>query len=123
MSSKDSYNSDINKYEDIKVQIGRIVLKLNDSADAAGRLGFKITSDFKINNDGAAVGERAMSLEKKLNRTADYLTNTILPAIESAIGEAKQRIAQIEQEEAEASAAEAAAASAAPGDIETGVET
>lgn len=91
MSISDLENN-IKKYDVLKTNLSSILVGLNSSRLEVGYLEGKLKKNYLVNNAVTPVGERVVGLNGNLNETYDYIKNTILPAIDTAIAGAKADI-------------------------------
>lgn len=99
MSSIGQYRQNIQRYQILREQIERIISKLNNATDAASGFDLEIKSSYKVNGDSAVLSSRSTNLKNKISETSRFLSNAILPNIDSSIAGARRQIANLEEQE------------------------
>lgn len=98
---------DILRYQALKSQLSTVITKLSSATSYSGSLDYEVKSSFKVNNESAALATRTARLDTSIQNTASYLSHTILPAIDAAIGQVNRQIANLEAEARRQAAEEA----------------
>ena len=101
MASIGEYRDDIRRYRSLKEKILRICEQLERASRGSSKLENEIASSFKVNNVAAKMSGRIDILGRDMRETADYLRNTIIPSINSAIDDSYDEIDRLEEEEEE----------------------
>lgn len=101
MASIGEYRDDIRRYRNLKEKILRICEQLERASRDSSKLENEIASSFKVNNVAAKISGRFDILGRDMRETADYLHNTIIPSINSAIDDSYDEIDRLEEEEEE----------------------
>lgn len=107
--------SQIRQYQELSKDIANIISKINACADNFKKLDETLVDNYNINGNTTPVYDRLSELDKEASKTSNYLNNTIIPAINSAISDLYRRIAELEAEAAAAAEAEAKAKAEAQG--------
>ncbi len=85
MASIDECKRNIVSYGDMKDKVKAIITYLNTYDEIDDKVLLKINQNYIINNDNAIISDRIKDLSTDVNKTSNYLKNTILPAIDAAI--------------------------------------
>lgn len=91
--------AEIRKYEALSSSISSIISLLNSNDKNFENLKKSIQENYLVNNDVTPIYDKTNNLAVDVNKTSNYLKNTILPAISSAIKALYRRIAELEAEE------------------------
>ena len=94
--------ADIRKYEALSSSISSLVSLLDSNDKDFENLKKNIQDNYLVNGDVTPVYDKTNNLAVDVDKTSNYLKNTILPAISFAIKALYRRIAEIEAEEEEA---------------------
>lgn len=114
MASIDSCNSDIQKYRNIKTNIQSIINYLSAYNSDTDDLVRSINTSYQVDSDETCLVKSIELTQEDVQKTSNYLKNTIIPAIDNAINRLNNTIAQIRSEQKAAEeAAQAEAAKAA----------
>lgn len=90
--------AEIRKYEALSSSISSLVSLLNSDEKNFGNLKKSLQENYLVNSDITPVYDKTNNLSVDVNKTSNYLKNTILPAIVSAIRALYRRIAELEAE-------------------------
>ncbi len=90
--------AEIRKYEALSSSISSLVSLLNSNEKNFGNLKKSLQENYLVNSDITPVYDMTNNLSVDVNKTSNYLKNTILPAISSAIRALYRRIAELEAE-------------------------
>lgn len=94
--------AEIRKYETLSSSISEIIELLNSNDKNYENLMINLRENYLINSDVTPVYDKVNGLVDDVDKTSNYLKNTILPAISSEIKALYRRIAELEAaEEAE----------------------
>lgn len=94
--------ADIRKYEALSSSISSLISLLDSNDKNFVNLKKNIQENYLINGDVTPIYDKTNNLAVDVDKTSNYLKNTILPAISSAIKALYRKIAEIEaKEEAE----------------------
>lgn len=99
--------SQIRQFETLSSNISNIISLLNNTADNFDSLMDKLVEIYNVNGDVTPVHDLIKELDDDKSKTSNYLKNSVIPAINSAISALYRRIAELE-EEARRAAKEAA---------------
>lgn len=95
----------IRQYQELSKDIANIISKINACADNFKKLDETLVDNYNINGNTTPVYDRLSDLDDETSKTSNYLNNTIIPAINSAINALYRRIRELEAEEEAARAA------------------
>ncbi len=112
MASIAECRNNINNYNTLKSKVNSIITYLNNYNDKDDIVLTKLDQNYSINSENANIYGTLNNLSTDINKTSNYLKNTILPEIDNAIRNENNTIAAIEEEQRRAAAAAAAAAAA-----------
>ncbi len=91
--------AEIRKYEALSSSISSIISLLNSNDKNFENIKKTIQENYLVNNDVTPIYDKTNNLGVDVNKTSNYLKNTILPAISSAIRTLYRRIAELQAEE------------------------
>lgn len=91
--------ADIRKYEALSSSISSLISLLDSNDKNFVNLKKNIQENYLINGDVTPIYDKTNNLAVDVDKTSNYLKNTILPAISSAIKALYRKIAEIEAEE------------------------
>lgn len=98
----------IRQFETLSSNVSNIISLLNGTTDKFDSIMDKLTDIYNVNGDVTPVYDLLKDLDGDKSKTSNYLKNSVIPAINSAINALYRRIAELE-EEARRAAEEAAA--------------
>lgn len=98
----------IRQFEALSGNVSNIISLLNGTTDKFDSIMDKLTDIYNVNGDVTPVYDLLKDLDGDKSKTSNYLKNSVIPAINSAIRALYRRIAELE-EEARRAAEEAAA--------------
>ncbi len=101
MSSISYYQYNINRYRTLKTNINSVISYLSMAKNNAESVGNDIKNKYEINDSNTPIFNRAIQLKDNISSTCNYLSNKVIPAIDSAIYSLNREIARIEAEERE----------------------
>lgn len=110
MSSISECNNNISMYNDMKSKVVSIINNLDYFNDNSSKLLFKVEQNYTLDSDNTAIYYRIKGLRTDVNKTSNYLKNTIIPGIDAAIAKERNTIADIEAQQRAEAAAKAAEA-------------
>lgn len=96
--SINSCYEDISKYNSMKSNLHNVVNSLNNSSNKVSPLANSITAVYNMNDNSTPIVQKCVGLHKDIVGTSNFITNTIIPAIDDAIRGKRQEIARIEAE-------------------------
>ena len=98
MSSISQCEYDIRRYENLKLKIKSILSKLYSAVNNANNFNDEIKSKYQVDDNYTPIVSRTDNLKNDMQATCNYLSNTVLPAINLAIVDLKNEIAILEAE-------------------------
>lgn len=93
--------AEIRKYQILANGVSSVISQLKSCSSNYINLKKNIQENYLVNSDTTPVYDKVSSLESEANKTSNYLSKTILPAISAAIQALYRRIAELEEEEEE----------------------
>lgn len=99
MSSIDQCRSNIEKYRRIINQTEQIVSSLTFASGSANNIENEIKSKYQLNDDYTPIVTKTNGVKEKIENTIKYLNQTILPALQTAIGDNNAEIGRIETQQ------------------------
>lgn len=100
--------SQIRQFENLSRNISSIIDSLNNTDDKFKDIMDKLTDNYNVNGEVTPVYDLVKDLDDDKSKTSNYLKNSVIPAINSAIKALYRRIAQLEEEARRAAEREAA---------------
>ena len=91
--------SKIRNYNNIKPNLQQIISLLQNSSNDINDIKFDIKNKYIINDEETPISNRINNLDEDIKKTSNYLKNTIIPGIDSAITGLYNRIERLEYEE------------------------
>lgn len=99
--------SEINTYNNMKFKMYEIVNCLNTSANGIVNLPGVILNSYSFDGDATPIHGKVKKIHDDVASTSSYITGTIIPAIDAAINNTRNRIASLEKQLQEQQEAEA----------------
>lgn len=91
--------AEIKRYQVLSSGVSNVISQLKSCSSNYLNLKKNIQENYLVNNDTTPVYDKVSTLESEADKTSNYLSNTILPAVASAIQALYRRIAELEEEE------------------------
>ena len=113
MASKQQLERELIEYANLKDNLSKTASNLSSAATSAYKINPSITQHYTVDRDSSQVTERTDKLAFKITETSNYVSNTIIPAIDSKMDSIRAEIRRIEEEEARRAREEAERAEAA----------
>lgn len=101
MSSIWQCEQEIQRYRNLSSNIGTIMSNLSMAAGNVYNLSNTMDNKYQVNDNFTPIVARTTSLKNSIDSTYNYLKNTVIPSIDSAITDLNREIDRIEQEERE----------------------
>ena len=99
MSSIQEHWDNIARYERLKSQVRRIISELNLAAGRTDSLKSNIERCYQIDGSGAAMASSVVNLQHDIRETANYLSNSVIPGVDSSIDYERREIQRLEEED------------------------
>ena len=99
MSSISQCQYNIQRYRTLKTKINSIISNLSFAITNTDDLNTEIKSKYQVNDNYTPVVTRTTNLKNNIKKTSNYLNNTIIPAIDSAISDLYKEIARLKEEQ------------------------
>lgn len=101
MSQISQCENNIRRYRVLKSDINSILKKLSISIDSTRDLNNEIKNKYLVNDNFTPIVVRNDKLKNNIESTYNYLSGTILPAIDLAISNLYKQISKLKREERE----------------------
>lgn len=98
MSVNSCYEA-IGRYNALKVSLSNVVGQLNAAHSRISPVPGAILSSYSVNENKTPIVGRVEALDKDIADTANYISKTVIPAIDKAISQKRKEITQLQQEE------------------------
>jgi SMC interacting uncharacterized protein involved in chromosome segregation len=100
MSISSCYET-INRYNSLKSNLNNVVSSLNSSVNKLSPVANKISSVYSFDTENTPIVDKCSSLSDDISKTSSYISNSIIPAIDSAINDLRNEISYLEAIERE----------------------
>ncbi len=95
MDTKATYQNDITKYTHLKSYVNSIVNNLTRAISDLSSVDSNVKNKYLVDDNNTPVESRISTLISNMSSTRDYLRDTIIPAIDSAITGTNNKIQKL----------------------------
>ncbi len=99
MSSISQCRYEISRYNSLKSSINSVISSLSSASGSADDLSYEIKDKYKLNDNSTPIVDRTIELKENIENTSNFLSNKVIPAIDSAIYSLYREIERLEAEE------------------------
>lgn len=99
MANKYQLYRDLSQYETLKSDLNKVASYLSEATVSANNIGTILTDNYSINDSGNKAIPRSKKLATNIGKESDYITGTIIPAIDSKMEAIREEIRQEEERE------------------------
>ena len=97
MDTKTNYQNDVTNYTNLKSYVSSIVNDLNSAISNLSGVDSNVKNKYLVDDENTPVESRISTLITNMSSTRDYLRDTIIPAIDSAITGTNKKIQKLEE--------------------------
>lgn len=100
MASIESCRYDIRRYNTIKANVQNIINYLNNYNNQCEDLAREIKKVYSVDNEDTNLYNSVNAIKNDVQKTSNYLKNTIIPSINNAVKELNRQISSLQAEQA-----------------------